>query len=60
MNWFKKSAEQGDIEAQFSVGCCYVTGDCVDKDEKEGFKWIKLAAKNGFKKAITYLALHSV
>jgi TPR repeat protein len=49
--WFKKSAEQGDKEAQFRVGECYQKGNGVEEDIEEAKKWYQKAASQGLKVA---------
>lgn len=45
--WYKKSAEQGYAEAQYSIGNFYWHGQGVEKDLDEGVKWLKKAADQG-------------
>lgn len=40
-------AEQGDAEAQYTLGHRYYTGDGVQRYGAEGIKWWRLAAKQG-------------
>jgi TPR repeat protein len=47
----RKSAEQGDAEAQNKLGVCYAKGEGVKKDEAEAVKWYRLAAEQGLAKA---------
>ena len=42
---YKKSAELGHAEAQFSVGLCYWEGNGVKKDAKLAADWFKKAAE---------------
>ena len=42
-------AEQGDANAQHSLGVMYAKGDGVPQDYKTAVKWWKLAASNGNK-----------
>ena len=49
--WFMKAAEQGDAEAQYTVGAMYNTGEGVVKNKEEGFKWLMKAAEEGDKNA---------
>ncbi len=44
---FKKSAAQGNAEAQFYLAKMYLDGDGVDKDESEALKWFRKAAEQG-------------
>ena len=43
----RKSAEQGDAEAQFHLGSCHELGAYVAKDEKEAILWYERAARQG-------------
>ena len=47
----RKSAEQGDADAQFNLGLCYTDGLGVAKDEKEAVRWYRQAAEQGDAKA---------
>ena len=44
-NVTKKTASEGDVKAQFDLGCCYSTGVGVEKNQQEAFKWWKKAAE---------------
>ena len=44
---FRVHAEQGDAEAQFSLGVMYATGEGIFKDDAEAVRWYRLAAKQG-------------
>jgi TPR repeat protein len=50
---FKNSreAEQGDAEAQFSLGVMYFIGDGVEQSYEEAAKWYEKAADQGVRKA---------
>ena len=45
--WNKKSAEQGNINAQYNMACMYYYGEGVDQNLDEAFKWFKEAAEKG-------------
>jgi TPR repeat protein len=45
-------AESGEIESMAALGECYLFGHGVEKDEREGYKWIGKAAKDGHEFAI--------
>ncbi len=47
VKWFRKAAEQNVVDAQFSLGVCYDSGEGVAKDEVEAYKWWLLAAGQG-------------
>ena len=44
VKWYTKSAEQGNANAQNSLGVCYQNGTGVGKDEKKAVKWYAEAA----------------
>ncbi len=44
---WKPLAEQGDADAQFSLGAMYDSGKGVKQDYAEAVKWYQLAAKQG-------------
>lgn len=44
-------AEQGDAEAQFTLGVMYIHGLAVRKDTAEGVKWIRRSAEQGYTEA---------
>jgi len=43
----KKQAQQGDAESEFALGVCYEDGFGVNKDSKEGLRWVRMAANQG-------------
>ncbi len=43
VKWFKKAADQGDAQALFSLGGCYLNGDGVIKDEIEAYALFNVA-----------------
>src|SRR5262249_48329963 len=51
IQWFRKSAEQGEVNAQFVVGTMYHRGRGVDKDVAQAIHWYRLAANQGHAKA---------
>jgi hypothetical protein len=46
-----KSANQGDVEAQYNLGLMYENGQGVLQDYKEAIKWYKKSAEQGDKHA---------
>jgi TPR repeat protein len=44
---YRKAAEQGDADAQNSLGKCYQNGIGVTKDLKKAADWFRKAAKQG-------------
>ena len=62
--WFKFAAknyraasEQGDPDAQCTLGGLYQKGIGVEKDEAEAVKWFRTAAEQGFMKGKTLLGM---
>jgi len=47
MPCFKKAIEEGDVRAFFDVGCMYIEGIGVEKDEKQAFYYFQKGAKAG-------------
>ena len=45
--WGRKSAEQGDAEAQCNLGGCYCNGDGVIQNNVKAYAWSALASANG-------------
>jgi uncharacterized protein len=54
--WFRKAAEQGQGESQYSMGMRYQLGQSVTQDDKEAARWFKLAADQGIGAAAAALA----
>ena len=48
---YQKAAEQGHVEAQYSLGYMYAYGECVEKDELKALFWYRKAAAQGHEKA---------
>ncbi|MEI8244562.1 MAG: tetratricopeptide repeat protein [Lentisphaerota bacterium] len=48
---YRKAAEQGDAEAQKSLGTCYLNGWGVATDQAEAVKWYRKAAEQQYEKA---------
>jgi TPR repeat protein len=49
--WFRKSAEQGLAEAQFSLGVSYDLGQGVPQDYSQAASWYRKAAEQGYASA---------
>lgn len=47
----KNKAEQGNAEAQYSLGVCYRCGDGVEKNVEEAVKWYRKSAEQGYARA---------
>jgi TPR repeat protein len=50
-------AEAGKSWAQYEIGNCYVTGNGVTRDEKQGIEWLKLSADQGYTMAMAIYGL---
>ena len=59
VNWYKRTAENGNIEAMYKLGYCYELGVGANKDTSIAKKWLKKAADNkhsGAKKTLEKLS----
>ena len=45
--YIRLAADQGQVHAQFDLGCCYRNGYGVPKDLKEAVRYFQLAADQG-------------
>ena len=45
--WFRKSADQGDADAQANLGLMYKSGRGVPKDEAQAVPWYRKAVEQG-------------
>ncbi|MBM2829449.1 MAG: Sel1 domain protein repeat-containing protein [Gammaproteobacteria bacterium] len=48
LNWFRKAAEQGVLEAQSNIGYIYENGFGVPKDIIRAYAWGSIALANGY------------
>lgn len=44
---YTEAANEGNSQAQYNLGCAYLTGSGVEKNKKEALKWIRKAAEQG-------------
>jgi hypothetical protein len=51
VRWFRMAAEQGDTNAQNSLGMCFKNGEGVAKDPAKAAEWLLMAAEQGNAKA---------
>lgn len=51
MRWYRRAADQGYANAQFSLGVMYAEGRGVSKNDEEAVKWFRRAAAQGHVKA---------
>ena len=45
VRWYRFSAEQGEVNAQFNLGVMYANGDGVQQDYVRAHMWLNIAAK---------------
>ena len=45
--WYQRSANQGYVEAMFSLASCYERGYGVEQDSNKAGHWYQKAAKKG-------------
>ena len=54
---FRQGAEQAHAESTFYLGCCFLTGEGVIKDETAASEWFRKAADLGHARAQYHLAV---
>jgi TPR repeat protein len=47
VSWYRKAAEQGNVDAQLKLASTYYGGDGVKRDYAEAFSWLGKAAEQG-------------
>ena len=58
--WYRKSALNGNPEAQFHLGLLYIDGELPDGDDDLGLFWLEQAAEQGHQQAkIVYKSMSS-
>ena len=45
--WYRKSAAQGDADAQNNLGLCYANGEGVEKSAERAVQWYRRSAEQG-------------
>ena len=50
-NFFEKSIKEGNSESMYQYGKMYIKGQGIEKNEKEGIKFIKMSISYGFVRA---------
>jgi TPR repeat protein len=55
--WYRKAAEQGNVEARFNLGTLYARGEGIAQDRGEAVKWLRKAAAQGQAKSRQFLAI---
>jgi len=51
VQWFRKAADLGHMNAQFILGTMYDKGEDLALDQGEAFRWYRKAAEQGHKQA---------
>lgn len=57
IEWYTKSAEQGNVKAQYNLAECYEIGSGVKKDIDKAVEWYTKAAAQGDEEAKNKLSL---
>lgn len=61
INWFRKSADQGHLDAMFELGQLYLTGNGIPQDGEEVINWLAKAAEGGHARSLYELGiLHAI
>ena len=55
--WYKKSADQGNTNAQFQLGNCYYEGHGTQRNQKEAIFWFKESSDRGHQESKKILEL---
>ena len=53
--WFQKAADQGNADAQYSLGVAYAKGLGVEQDYRQAIYWLRQAAEQGDPDAKAFL-----
>lgn len=56
VQWYRRAAERGHSDAQYSLGFMYVLGEGVPSDHEEGLRWLRLSAAQGEASAMRLMA----
>ncbi len=57
VEWYRKAADKGHVQAQYSLGLAYADGAGVSRNEVEGLRWLRRAAIQGVEDAQFNLSL---
>ena len=55
--WYRKAAEQGNVNAQYQMGIYYHSGSGVRQDDAVAVTWFERAASNGMTEAAQMVTL---
>jgi len=56
--WYQKSADLGNVNAQFNLGDMYFYGDGVGKNLEQSVLWMRKSAEQGYGKAQNQLGVY--
>lgn len=59
IEWFGRAAEQGYIEAQFTLGLSYLRGKGVEKNWDMAYDLFSKVAKRGHQKSMRFMRIMS-
>jgi TPR repeat protein len=51
LQWFRRAAERGHVQAQYNLGNMYLKGQGVKPDRAQAKQWFTQAAEQGHKGA---------
>jgi len=51
VEWYNKSAEQGNMQAQYNLGIMYEDGIGVPQSNEKAMEWYRKAAAQGYSEA---------
>ena len=51
VQWYRRAAEQGNVDAQHNLGAAYVNGQGVRQDHKIAKEWFGKACDNGLQQS---------
>ena len=54
--WYRRAAQQGNADAQYSLGNLYLMGEGLEQDDQQAADWYALAAVQGHMSATHNLA----
>ena len=57
MDALRRKAFEGDMEAQFSLACCFESGDGIMKDQAAAVLWYWAAVEQGHTRAMLILGI---
>ncbi|MBM3570667.1 MAG: sel1 repeat family protein [Alphaproteobacteria bacterium] len=52
LKWLRRSADAGNVDAQYALGTLYAKGEGVNQDPVFAFMWFAISANKGFQDSI--------